>query len=204
MRRTELHYRKTREPSFSSGNRTNPPQPKGSAGGDIEQRIVALYRNGQSIESITREVGRARHLVVHVLHSTGVFGTVQPEMPPEMAETADTFAQENGPAIRQSELADKTAEDADAAPAKTVPRVKRIRRSKPKEAAPVLAAAKTPAVPMAPPPAAVSVRAASNWSPLIVDALFKVVTQSETDSGMSVEEVRRMVSKPKRSRPPRM
>ena len=33
-----------------------------------------LYTNGQSIESITREVGRARYLVVHVLQSKGVFG----------------------------------------------------------------------------------------------------------------------------------
>ena len=46
---------------------------------DTEQRIVRLYTCGQSIESITKEVGRARHLVVHILQSKGVFANRRTE-----------------------------------------------------------------------------------------------------------------------------
>jgi len=55
--------------------------------GDTEQRIVTLYTRGHSIESITKEVGRARHVVVHVLQSKGVFGNRPTEQREESIST---------------------------------------------------------------------------------------------------------------------
>ncbi|MHC1744930.1 MAG: hypothetical protein AB9873_18150 [Syntrophobacteraceae bacterium] len=163
--------------------------------GDIEQRIVALYRTGCSIEAITREVGRARHLVVHILHTTGVFGTVQTEPCGDEPASADFPVQESSSEAPQPDPVDMTAGEIIAAPKKSVTTIRRVKRAKPAEDSPTPAAA----APSPTPPAVEAARAAGKWSPQVVEALFKVVTQSETDPGMSVEDLRKMVTKPRRS-----
>jgi hypothetical protein len=84
MKQVELSYRKPRDESFQPSCRTN-RKASGSVGEDTVQRIVKLYNGGQSIESVTREVGRARHVVVHVLQSRGVFGNRPTE--PDLKES---------------------------------------------------------------------------------------------------------------------
>jgi hypothetical protein len=70
MRQSEIHYRQNDcLPRFL----TNQP----SLDNETEKRIVMLYTSGQSIESITREVCRARHRVVHILQARGIFGISQ-------------------------------------------------------------------------------------------------------------------------------
>ncbi len=200
MRQSEIHYRKAHHAPFSSGHRGNQPQPRGSAAGEVEQKIVTLYKNGQSIEAITREVGRARHLVVHILHSTGVFGTVQ-TTPSRDAEGSIAIPEhESVPEAPQSDPSDAVIPRPEVKLHKATSTVKRIRRSKPLESSTVPA----PAAAASAPPASPTARTTGKWSPLVVDALYKVVTQLETDSGMSVEELQRMVVKPRRSRTSRI
>ncbi len=200
MRQSEIHYRKAHHAPFSSGHRGNQPQPRGSAAGDVEQKIVTLYKNGQSIEAITRELGRARHLVVHVLHSTGVFGTVPTTPSHESGGSIAIPEHESFPEINQSDPSDAVIPRPEVKLNKAGSTAKRIRRSKPLERSMDPA----PAVTASAPPASPAARTTGKWSPLVVDALFKVVTQLETDSGISVDELQRMVGKPRRSRTSRV
>ena len=74
MKEQELYYRKPRNESFSPQHRTKPPTAWGTLNGDLQDRVVMLYTSGQSIEAISREISKARHFVVHVLQSRGIFG----------------------------------------------------------------------------------------------------------------------------------
>ena len=87
MNQFELYDRKPRNESSQPRYRTNQPKAWGSMNEGTQQRIVMLYTDGQSIESITKEVGRARHLVVHVLQSKGVFGNRRTEPDHEESRT---------------------------------------------------------------------------------------------------------------------
>ena len=78
MKQLELYYRKPRHESFQPRPRPN-NKASGSLNEGIEQRIVMLYTGGQSIDFVTKEVGRARHVVVHVLQFKGVFGNRRTE-----------------------------------------------------------------------------------------------------------------------------
>ncbi|MDR3568016.1 MAG: hypothetical protein P4L43_08320 [Syntrophobacteraceae bacterium] len=180
---------------------------------DTEQRIVALYTGGQSIESITREVGRARYLVVHVLQSKGVFGNRQIE--PDCEEPlTEPVAVEDGQRVSNAHstmtVEDKTEECVIKAPAPELvavnePRLeiaakeppkkeKRVRKAKSPEPLPSLQAKESTLKPAAPenssPP--------GRWSPLLVDALYELVARQDIDTGMTLEDVRKMVSEPKR------
>jgi hypothetical protein len=94
MKQFELSYRKPLDESFQPSCRTN-RKASGSVSEDTVQRIVRLYSGGQSIESITKEVSRARHVVVHVLQSKGVFGNRPAE--PDHKETRTVV-----PAVEES------------------------------------------------------------------------------------------------------
>ena len=83
MKQSEL-YQKPADESFQ--HRTN-RKARGSMTGETEQRIVTLYAGGHSIESITKEVGRARHVVVHMLQTKGVFGNRPTEQREESMST---------------------------------------------------------------------------------------------------------------------
>jgi hypothetical protein len=80
MKRSTLPYGESLHKS--NPVRYGATRPKaGSLNEEMEQRIVMLHASGQSVASITREVGRARHLIVHILQSRGVFASSQAEKP---------------------------------------------------------------------------------------------------------------------------
>jgi hypothetical protein len=197
MKRSELYYREPRNEPFQPRSRTT--QPKGSLNEDVEQRIVTLYTSGQSIESITREVGRARHLVVHILQSRGVFGNrgMEPDRVESRTESdAVEELEEQLVAEDQLELqvvTDKTPE-AQVAVKEPSRKMTRLRKSK----APEQLKSVTIEKPKARLPAAGKAQVSGRWSPPVVDALLKVVAQSEIDPEMSMEEVMRMLSGAKR------
>lgn len=82
MKRSEFPYQGPRNESCSSRypatTRTEHSKPRGSLNDDMEKRIVMLYTNGESVESITKEVGRARHRIVHILQARGLLANSQP------------------------------------------------------------------------------------------------------------------------------
>lgn len=73
MKQFELYYQRPWDESFQPRHFTS-QKPSGSIGEDAAQRVARLYSSGQSIESIGKEVGRARHFIVHVLQSKGLYG----------------------------------------------------------------------------------------------------------------------------------
>ncbi len=192
MKRSELHYRYVSNDSFSPSNRTQPPRPRGSANPNIEERILSLYAEGMSVESITREVGRARHLVVHVLQSRGVFRTTpsepvpgEPEAKGEPLTSPDAVTP-----IEEDPMASAAVAPKDAAPP-AVTRPRRFRASEGRPTKPQTQAdPKHRDVPRKP--------EGDAWSPQVVEALFEVVTKGEIDSGMSMDEVRRLVTRRRR------
>jgi transposase-like protein len=132
-----------------------------------EKRIILLYTSGQSVESIAREVGRARHRVVHLLQTKGLFGngSAEHELPREtltVEEPKEFPVNESAPEI--------------ARPAKPPRRVRSPQKASDK-----------------PEPLA-SVEKPHRWSPPVLDALCKVAVESNLYPGKSIEEVRQMVS----------
>lgn len=198
MKRNELHYRKVHRDSFAPPNQSHQPHPRGSANADIEARIVALYTDGMSIESITREVGRARHLVVHVLHSRGVFRT-GPSLPDWMEPVPESVASpssDGGEPLDEESTgsaveAQATVVSRDAGSA-TAARPRRFKASKTR--GPRADANADPGRPIG-----AQKPAAESWSPQVVDALFEVVTQVGSDAGLSMDDVHRLVSRRRRS-----
>jgi hypothetical protein len=194
MKRSELHYRTPRNESFPSRHRTSQPQPSGSVNDDTENRIVMLYNSGQSIEAVTREVGRARHLIVHILQTRGVFGNRQPEPIGEESRNEllavedikeELVIEEPNPAPLAVNRPGHEI-DVEEPPRK----VKSVRRPKSPEPLKSVTAEK----PRPKPPAVNKTQHTGRWSPLVVDALCKVATQLDLNPGMSLEEVHKMVS----------
>ena len=195
MKQLELSYRKPRNESFQPRYPTN-HKAWGSMTEDTEQRIVRLYTCGQSIESITKEVGRARHLVVHILQSKGVFANRRTETDrgesrtelPVVEELKEKLVNEERnpetPAVKGSKPESVVEEP----PIKTKPLRKSKSagklRSNPKTRPKSSGAEKTPVT--------------GRWSPLVLDALLKVVGQNDFNSDMSLEDVQKMVLKSKR------
>ena len=198
MKQLELYYQKPRNESFQPRYRTNQPKAWGSMNEDTEQRIMMLYTYGQSIESITKEVGRARHLVVHVLHSKGVFGKRRTESDREESRTESPVVEELKDELVNEErkpetLAVKGSEPESAVeepPRKTKP----LRKSKSPGKLRSMSAAKTRPKPSG----AEKTPVTSRWSPVVVDALCKVVGQHDLNPDMSLEDVQKMVFKSKR------
>jgi hypothetical protein len=152
-----------------------------------------------SIESITREVGRARHLVVHILQSKGVFG--KSPLEPGRSEFGLEPVDADSPNDRRA-VAERKPEPEAVGPQGSFTgeghgaKARRVRRSKPAERPD----AEIP-VPSSPGfPAVERPETAGTWSPLVVDALRQVVTHGTVEAGMTIEEVQRMVSNPRRSR----
>jgi hypothetical protein len=165
---------------------------------DTEQRIVMLYTCGQSIESITKEVGRARYLVVHVLQSKGVFGNHRTEPDREKSSTESPVVEELKEELVNEErkletLAAKRSEPESVVEEPTR-KAKPLRRSKSPGKLRSISAAKTRPKPFGGEKTPVT----SRWSPMVLDALHKVVGQHDINPDMSLQEVQKMVSKSKR------
>ncbi len=175
-----LHYEKPRSEHFQPGYRTNQPSPSRSLNEASEERIVTLYTSGHSIESITREVGRARHLVVHTLQSKGIFGSRRPAL---HAEELDSERKSDPVPDKR---ANQAVERAAAPPKKTT----RARKPKsPNQLDAVIdekATAKTPSTERT--------SSTQRWSPQVVNAMIRVASESGLSLGLSVEEVKRLAS----------
>lgn len=197
MRQPVPRYRKPGSEHFQPGYHNNQPQAPRSSKEDTEQRIVTLYTSGQSIESITREVGRARHLVVHVLQSRGVFGNrrTEPDSEEPLAEpiAAESMTEEYVIKEREPELIAVDGPGPEIATKEPPKKTTRVRKSKSPEQLQSLPAEK----PMREPAAPENSSTAGQWSPLLVDALYKLVARQDIDTGMTLEDVRKMVSRPK-------
>lgn len=159
MRESEPNYRQ----NYSSN--TNQLNDK------TEKRIVMLYTSGQSVDAIAREVGRARHRVVHLLQTKGVFGKGQTKRDELEDEALPVDEPKEELAAAGSEL-----EIAVEKPAASRRRVKTPRKAPVKPATVVSTVEKT-----------------DRWSPPVVDALCKVAMQSNLYPGKSVDEVRELV-----------
>lgn len=198
MRQIEPYYRKTLNEAFPPRQRTNQPKAWGSLTKDIEQRIVVLYTNGQSIESITREVGRARYLVVHVLQSRGVFGN--PRTEPDREESriesivVEDVKEELVTEKRKPESIAVKGRKSQLAVEEPPRKVKRIRKTKSSEQLMSLTFEK----PIPKPAGLEKSSVKDRWSPLLVDVLCKVVTQHDLNTGMTLEDVQKMVSSSQR------
>ena len=198
MRQIEPYYRKTRNEAFPPTHRTNQPNAWDSLKEDIEQRIVMLYTNGQSIESITREVGRARYLIVHVLQARGVFGNCRTEPDHEESRIESIVVED----VKKEPVTEKRKPESIAVKGRKSqlaveepPRkVKRIRKTKSSEQLMSLTFEK----PIPKPAGLEKSSVKDRWSPLLVDVLCKVVTQHDLNTGMTLEDVQKMVSSSQR------
>ena len=198
MRQSAPQYRKPGNESFQPGYRNNQPQARGSSNNDTEQRIVTLYTNGHSVESITREVGRARHFVIHMLQSKGVFENrrTEPDFEELRIETVsvDDIKKESIIEERTPELIAVNEPGPEITTKVPHGTAKRARKSKSPAQLKSLPAEK----PMPKPSAPENSSVAGRWSPLLVEALYKIVTRHDLDTGMTLEDVHKMVSRPKR------
>ena len=196
MKQLELSYRKPRNESFQPRYPTN-HKAWGSITEDNEQRIVKLYACGQTIESITKEVGRARHLIVHVLQSKGVFANRRTEPEHEESRTEFPVVEELKEKLVNEERKPETLAVKGSEPEGAVEelpiRTKPLRKSK--------SAGKLRPNPITRPKSsgAEKTPVTGRWSPQVMDALLKVVRQRDLDSDMSLEDVKKMVFKSKRS-----
>jgi hypothetical protein len=179
---------------FRQGTAPIRHQPSGSINEDTQQRIVMLYNSGQSIESITREVGRARHLVVHTLQSRGVFGTrrTKPDYEESRNEPLAVEDLKEELIIEERKLDPVAVEGSEPEIAidETSRKMTRLRKSK----APAQLKSVIVEKPKVKPHAAEKASVTGRWSPQVVDALLRVVALSEIDPEMSIGEVKRMVS----------
>jgi hypothetical protein len=190
----QLNYQEPRNEAVQPRCRTN-HRARGSMNEDAEQRIVMLYTCGQSIESITKEVGRARHLVVHVLQSKGVFGNRRTEPDREESRTESPVVEELKEELvnehKPETLAIKGPES-ESVVVEPPRKAKPLRKSK----SPGKLKSNTKTRPQ--PSGAEKKPAASRWSPLVLDALNKVVGQHDLNPDMSMEDLQKMASKWKR------
>ena len=195
MKQLELYYRKPGDESFQPRYRTN-HKASGSLNEGIEQRIVMLYTCGQSIESITKEVGRARHLVVHILQSKGVFGNRRTEPDHEESKTESPVVAELKEELVNAEREPETFAVKGSEPESVVEeplwKAKLLRKSK--LPGKLRSSAKTKSKP----PGAEKPPVTNRWSPLVLDALCKVIGQHEINPDISLEDVQKMVFKSKR------
>jgi hypothetical protein len=155
-----------------------------------------LYTCGQSIESITKEVGRARHLVVHVLQSKDVFGNRLTEPDREESRTESPVVEELKEKLVNEEWKPESLAVKESEPESVVEeplrKAKLLRKSKP--AGKLTSNAKTRPKPSG----AERPPITSRWSPLVLDALYKVVGQQDLNPDMNLEDVQKMVFKAKR------
>jgi len=194
MKRSELDYREHLNEPGSTRHRTNQSKPSGSLNDDTEERIVLLYTSGQSVESITREVGRARHRIVHILQARGVFGNSQTESDCKEPKHESLTVEEPKEELTLEEWRPKPPtvkglgpEIATEEPSR---KPKRSRKSESPQKLKFMATEKPrparPAVEEPPYP--------DRWSPLLVETLCKVIMQLNLYPGMSLEEVHKMIS----------
>lgn len=178
MKQVELYYQKPREEPFQARSLTN-RKLSGSIGEDTPQRVVRLHTSGQSIESITKEVGRARHYVVHVLQSKGLYGN-RPTESDDSKISARAVEEEPASEILKTEGVEK--------PTTANSRRKQKLSTKPKDRAKtqpkVPKTRKTPVT--------------GRWSPPVLSALCKVVGQHDLATDMSLEEVQKLALRSKR------
>jgi hypothetical protein len=195
MRQSVQHYRKPGNEPFQPGRSNNQPQVRRPLNEDTEQRIVTLYTSGQSIESITKEVGRARYLVVHVLQSRGVFGNRPTEPDCEEPGTGPVAVEDMTEELVVKEQAPESVAvsgpESEIAAKEPPRKVKRVRKLKPPEQLQSSPAEKPTPEPATPENSST----AGRWSPLLVDALYQLVAQQDIDTGITLEEVKKMVSK---------
>ena len=198
MKQHELHYRELRDEPFQPRCHTNRQKAGGALNEDTAKRIVTLYTNGQSIESITKEVGRARHVVVHILQSQGVFENRPVESESQEGRDESVVVEELKEQLvgegRKTETATVKRSESESIVEESLGKVKRIRKSKLQENSKPPTTDKSKPKPVAPE----ITTATGRWAPQVVDALFKVVMQSKVNTGVSLEEVKRMVSRSKR------
>ena len=194
MKESKLHYRKPHDDSYSPRHRTNQPMPRSSLNDQIEERIVMLYTSGQSVEAIIREVGRARHLVVHILQARGVFGIKQKEAIREEPKSESLTVEEltEVPAIEDLESKPLAVEGSgpEIAVEETCEKPKLPSEPElPRQLKPIAVEEPRPA-----PPAVEEPRYTGRWLPPVVDALCKVIMQLNLYPGMRHEAVHKMVS----------
>lgn len=193
----QLYYQKPRNESVQPRYRTN-HQAWGSMNEDTEQRIVMLYTCGQSIESITKQVGRARHLVVHVLQSKGVFGNHGTEPDREESRVESPVAEEQKEELvdeeRKPEMLAIKGPEPESVVEEPPRKAKPLRKSKSPAKLRSMPAAKTRPKPSG----AEKTPVTSRWSPLVLDALYKFVEQHDLNLDMSLADVQKMVFKSKR------
>ena len=189
MNQFELYDRKPRNEASQPRYRTNQPKAWGSMNEGTQQRIVMLYTDGQSIESITKEVGRARHLVVHVLQSKGVFGNRRTEPDHEESRTESPVVAELNEELVNEEREPETSAVKGSEPERVVeesPRkTKPLRASKSPGKLKAMPAAKTRPKPSDAERSPVT----SRWSPLALDALCKGAGQHDMNPDISLEDV---------------
>ncbi len=192
MKQLELFYRKPGNESFQPRFHTNQPKAGGSMNGDTEQRIVTLYTCGQSIESITREVGRARHLIVHVLQSKGVFGSRRTELDREEARTESPVVEDLKEEPVNEERKPETLAVKGSEPEGFVEEPPR--KAKPPRTSKSPGKLRSHAKTRPKPSGAGKTPVTSRWSPSVLAALYNVVGQHDLNPDMSLEEVQKMVS----------
>jgi hypothetical protein len=194
MKRSELDYRKHLNGPDSTRRRTNQPNPSGSLNDDTEERIVLLYTSGQSVESITREVGRARHRIVHILQARGVFGNSQTGANCEEPKSESLTVEEPKEELTIEERRPKPPTVKELGPEipteEPARKPKRPRKSESPQNLKSMATEKArPAPPGLPKP-----DCPDRWSPLVLESLCKVIMQLDLYPGMNLEEVHTMLS----------
>jgi hypothetical protein len=198
MKQLELYCRNPRNESFQPRYRTNQPKAWGSMNEGTEQRIAMLYTWGQSIESITKEVGRARHFVVHVLQSKGVLGNHRTGPDQEKSRTDSPVVEELKQELVNEERKPETLAVKGSEPESVVGeplrKAKPLRKSKSPRKLRSMPVAKTRPKPSG----AERIPVTSRWSPVVLNALYKVVGQHDLNPDMSPEDVQKMVFKLKR------
>jgi hypothetical protein len=196
MKRSEFHNQSPQSESCSSGYPstmcTEHSKPRGSLNDDMEKRIVILYSNGESVESITKVVGRARHRIVHILQARGFLTNSQPG--PRCKEPEDK--------LPASEELKEQPTDEERKPGQPVLKkletetVGTVRAGKPERPGESPRKSKAMAIekPAPTPHAGEKPQHTDRWSPPVVNALCKVIMQHNLYPGMSREDVHKMVS----------
>ncbi|MCE5242438.1 MAG: hypothetical protein ABFD98_00400 [Syntrophobacteraceae bacterium] len=205
MRQIEPYYQNTRSESFQPRQYPTRQRSGGMPDEIAGERIVALYESGHSIESISRETGRARHFVVHLLQSRGIFGN-RPVTVENTAAVEETAVVEEPSAVEAPAVVEEAAEEPAAVERKPEPAVVQAEAESAAEERPVkkvrLRKPRTPkaekALPVeSPEPAAPESSEQGGWSPELVEALIKVASKPDLKTGVSRKQVKKMVSKPR-------
>jgi hypothetical protein len=196
MKRSEFHYQRPQRESCSSGSPsttcTEHSKPGGSLNEDMEKRIVILYTNGESVESITKVVGRARHRIVHILQARGLLTNSQPGRRCKEPEDKlpDSEESKEQPTNKEQKAEQPALNRPEAETVGTVPARKSVRPGESHRKSKTIAIDK----PATTPHAGEKPQHTDRWSLPVVDALCKVIMQHNLYPGMSSEEVHKMVS----------